>query len=87
VAAETEWRSVVEVGQAYEAELICLKLREAGIEARVLDETSTPIPVPSIRSFEAVSVMVPAERWEEARRILSESQALPEDAESGEEPS
>ena len=35
-----------------------------------------------MRSFSVVRVLVPAERAEEARRVLAEGTALPEDAES-----
>lgn len=76
------WVSVGEVGQIYEAELIALRLREAGIEARVLEKSFQQIPLPQVRSFEKTQVMVPAARGEEARRILTESSNLPEDGES-----
>jgi hypothetical protein len=37
--------------------------------------------MPNVRSFAVVRVLVPVERVEEARRVLAEGLALPEDAE------
>jgi hypothetical protein len=74
--------TVAETGQVYEAELIALRLREAGIEAQVLDQCYRQEPLPSVRSFALVRVLVPTEKAEEARRILGEQTPLPEDAES-----
>jgi hypothetical protein len=72
---------IVETRQVYEAELIALKLREAGVEARVLDQSFRQEPVPNVRSFSVVRVMVPAAQEQAARKALAEGQALPEDAE------
>ena len=54
----------------------------AGIEARVIDQSYRQEPIPSVRAFSVVRVLVPADRAEEARRVLAEGRALPEDAES-----
>jgi hypothetical protein len=77
-----DWDTVMEAGQVYEAELAALRLRDAGIEARVIDQSYRQEPIPSVRAFSVVRVLVPAERAEEARRVLAEGRALPEDAES-----
>ena len=63
-----------------EAELAALRLREAGIEARVIDQSYRQEPLPLVRSFAVVRVLVKAGQAEEARRLLQESQDLPEDA-------
>ena len=76
-----DWDVVLETSQAYEAELAALRLREAGLEARVIDQSYRQEPLPSVRSFAVVRVLVPAERADEARRVLSEPAEPPEDAE------
>ena len=70
---------VAEAAQAYEAELMALRLRASGIDAHVLDQTFHAEPLPSVRSFAVVRVMVPGSQAEEARRILAEARPLPED--------
>jgi hypothetical protein len=75
-----DWDSVLESSQVYEAEFAALRLREAGIEARVIDQSYRQEPLPSVRSFAVVRVLVPAERADEARGLLSEPADLPEDA-------
>jgi hypothetical protein len=75
-----DWDSVLESSQVYEAELAALHLREAGIEARVIDQSYRQEPVPMVRSFAVVRVLVPAERAAEARRLLAQPAELPEDA-------
>jgi hypothetical protein len=75
--------TVAETAQVYEAEMMALRLREAGIEAQVLDQSYRQEPLPSVRSFALVRVLVPSARAEEARRLLAEQVPLPEDAESG----
>jgi hypothetical protein len=77
-----DWDTVKETGQVYEAELVALRLREAGIDARVIDQSYRQEPLPSVRAFSVVRVLVPAERAADARRALAEGEALPEDAES-----
>ena len=80
--SSAKWEQVAEAAQAYEAELLALRLREAGIEARVLDQSFRQEPLPLVRSFAVVRVLVPAERAEEARSVLAEDAALPEDGEA-----
>ena len=80
------WEAVAEVGQAYEAELIALRLRDAGLEAEVLDQSYRQEPVPSVRAFSVVKVLVPPGHLEEARRLLAQGQALPEDVDSDDTP-
>jgi len=77
-----DWDAVAETGQVYEAELIALRLREAGIESRVIDQSYRQEPLPSVRALSLVRVLVPAEQAGEARRVLAEGEALPEDAEA-----
>jgi hypothetical protein len=72
---------VAEAGQLYQAELMALRLRAHGLDAHVVDQTFHLEPLPSVRSFAVVRVMVPADQAEAARRILAETEPLPEDAE------
>jgi hypothetical protein len=73
------WDQVAETRQVYEAELIALRLREAGLEAQVVDQTFHQEPMPDVRNFTVVRVLVTAGRAEEARRLLAESVELPAD--------
>ena len=77
-----DWDTALEAGQLYEAELAALRLREAGIEARVIDQSYRQEPLPSVRALSLVRVLVPADRAADARRVLAEGEALPEDAEA-----
>jgi len=76
------WEQVAETAQAYEAELMALRLRAHGIEAQVVDQTFHQEPLTSVRSFAVVRVLVPADRAEEARKLLAAGTPLPEDGES-----
>ena len=76
------WVQVVETRQIFEAELIALRLRGSGIEAEIVDQTFNQEPLPNVRSFAVVRVLVPKDMVEEARRILERSDPLPEDGES-----
>jgi hypothetical protein len=67
-----DWDTVLEARQVYEAELAAGRLREAGIDARVIDQSYRQEPVPSVRAFSIVRVLVPADRAAEARDILAE---------------
>lgn len=78
------WESVSEVQDIYEAELVALHLRAAGLEARVVDQSFRQEPIPSVRAFAVVRVFVPADRAAEARQILSELTAPLGDVESEE---
>jgi hypothetical protein len=75
-----DWDVVAETAQLYEAELAALRLREAGFEPRVIDQSYRQEPLPMVRSFAVVRVLVEAARAEEARRLLRETRELPEDA-------
>ncbi len=83
-ASHGDWDAVLETSQLYEAELAALRLREAGLEARVIDQSYRQEPVPSVRSFAVVRVLVPAAQSERARQVLAEGSPLPDDAESEE---
>ena len=76
---------VTETKEVFEAELIALKLREAGIDAQVLDQSFKLEPLPNVRAFSVVRVMVPASQEPAARKALSEDKSLPEDAEQAED--
>ena len=79
-----DWDAVLETRQVYEAELAAGRLREAGLDARVIDQSYRQEPVPSVRSFSLVRVLVPAEQTAEARSVLAEGGG-PSDATEGEE--
>jgi hypothetical protein len=75
-----------ETAQIFEAELIALRLREKGIEAQVVDMSFRQEPLPNVRSFAVVRVLVPEDRLDAARAILAQTEAaLPEDGESAED--
>jgi hypothetical protein len=86
-ASYGDWDTAAEASQVFEAELMALRLREAGIEARVIDQSYRQEPIPSVRALSLVRVLVPAGRAEEARRLLAERADLPEDGELATEPS
>ena len=75
------WTQVVETGQSYEGELIALRLRAAGIDAKVVDQTFRQEPLPSVRSFAVVRVLVPEDQAARAREVLARPVDLPSDAE------
>jgi hypothetical protein len=79
-----DWDTVLETRQVYEAELAAGRLRGAGLDARVIDQSYRQEPVPSVRSFALVRVLVPADEAAEARAVLAESADRPGAAE-GEE--
>jgi hypothetical protein len=81
VSENDPWEQVAEASQVYEAELMALRLREAGIDARVLDQSFRQEPLPNVRSFAVVRVLVPAEQAEEARRVLAQPVDMPPDIE------
>ena len=76
------WDQVAETSQIFEAELIALRLRDSGIEAEVVDQTFNQEPLPNVRSFSVVRVLVPKDQMAEARRVLEQGQPLPLDGES-----
>jgi hypothetical protein len=65
-----EWEPAAEVPSLVEAKLIALYLEESGFEARVLDQTFHQEPLPSVRAFSVVRVLVERDRAEEARTLL-----------------
>jgi hypothetical protein len=73
-----DWDTVLEARQVYEAELAAGRLREAGFDAKVIDQSYRQEPVPSVRSFALVRVLVPAEQAAEARKVLAAGAGLPE---------
>jgi hypothetical protein len=77
-----DWDTVLETRQVYEAELAAGRLREAGIDARVIDQSYRQEPVPSVPGLARVRVLVPAERAALARTLLAEATFLPEEVES-----
>ena len=79
-----DWDTVLEVRQVYEAELAAGRLRADGIDARVIDQSYRQEPVPSVRSFANVRVLVPVERATEARALLAEAAEPPEETKSEE---
>jgi Putative prokaryotic signal transducing protein len=76
------WDQIAETPQIFEAELIALRLRDSGIEAEVVDQTFNQEPLPNVRSFAVVRVLVPKDKMAEARRVLEQGQPLPLDGES-----
>jgi hypothetical protein len=80
-ASGPELVQVRETPGILEAELIALKLREAGLDAQVLDQTFRQEPLPNVRAFSVVRVMVPRDQEAAARRELERDATLPEDAE------
>jgi Putative prokaryotic signal transducing protein len=83
-ASHGDWDAVFETSQLYEAELAAMRLRSAGLEARVIDQSYRQEPVPFVPGLSLVRVLVPAEAAAEARALLAEGVELPEEAESEE---
>jgi hypothetical protein len=75
-----EWVQVAEVGQLWQGELIVGRLRSGGIEAEILDQTFHQEPMPNVRALALVRVLVPLERADEARRLLSQAAETPDDS-------
>lgn len=76
-APRRDWEVVAEVARRYEAELMAGRLRQAGIDARVIDKSFRQEPLPSVRSFAIVRVYVPTASAEEAHRLLAEEVEVP----------
>jgi len=76
-----DWQQVAETAQLYEARLIALRLQAAGIRAEVVDQSFRQEPLPNVRSFAVVRVLVPAVAAERARQVLSRDSSQPEDVE------
>jgi hypothetical protein len=73
-----EWEQVAEVPTLIEARLIALRLEEGQIEAQVLDQTFRQEPLPDVRAFALVRVLVRREKAVEARRLLREPYEMPD---------
>jgi hypothetical protein len=85
LSAPDDLVQVAEAREIYAAELMALRLRSAGIDAQVLDQSFRQEPLPSVRAFAVVRVLVPSDQLEAARRLLEEGRPLAEDWEPGEE--
>ena len=79
-----DFDTVLETRQVYEAEIAAGRLREAGIDAQVVDQSYRQEPVPSVRAFAIVRVLVPVAQAAQAREILAERVDMPDGVE-GEE--
>ena len=75
-----DWVQVAEVSQVWQGELIVGRLRASGIAAEILDQTFHQEPMPSVRAFAVVRVLVRMEQLEEAKRVLDEALELVDDA-------
>jgi hypothetical protein len=75
-----DWVQVAEVSQVWEGELIAGRLRASGIETEIVDQTFHQEPMPSVRAFAVIRVLVPLEQVEEAKRVLDQALELPDDA-------
>jgi len=76
-----DWVQVAEVNQLWQAELLAGRLRESGIDAQLVDQIFHQEPLPNVRSFAVVRVLVPSAQENEARRIIDEGFELPDDVE------
>ena len=83
--AGAEFETVEEFREVFEAELAALRLREAGLEVYVLDQSFRQEPLPNVRSFAIVRVLVPRASAEEARRLLAQPVEMPEGVVSAED--
>jgi hypothetical protein len=63
---------VAETKSLVEAKLIAMRLEESDIEAEVLDQTFHMEPLPDVRAFSVVRVLVKRDAAEAARKILAE---------------
>jgi hypothetical protein len=76
-----DWVQVAEVTQVWQGELIAGRLRASGIEAELVDQTFHQEPMPNVRAFAVVRVLVRMEQVEEAKRLLDKALELPDDTE------
>ena len=63
---------VAEARSLVEGKLIAMRLEEAEIDAQVLDQTFHMEPLPDVRAFSVVRVLVRRDVAESARKVLSE---------------
>ena len=75
-----DWVQVAEVNQVWQGELIVGRVRASGVEAEIVDQTFHQEPLPSVRAFAVVRVLVRMEQLEEAKRVLDEAPELVDDA-------
>ena len=75
----SDWVEVAEVGQLWEAELIVGRLKVEGIESQIVDQTFHQEPIPKVRSFAVVHILVPAEQETRSREILAEHADVTDD--------
>ena len=75
-----DWVQVAEVSQLWQGELIVGRLHASGIEAEIVDQTFHQEPMPSVRAFAVVRILVPTEQAEEAKRVLDRALELTDDA-------
>jgi hypothetical protein len=81
------WDTVFETATAFEAELVAMRLRDAGFEAQVVDRTFTEAPMPKVSNINTVEVLVPTADAERAREVVAQPVELAEGEEvPGEEP-
>jgi hypothetical protein len=76
-----DWVQVAEVSQVWQGQLIVGRLRASGIEAEIVDQTFHQEPMPSVRAFAVIRILVRMEQAEEAKRVLDQTLELPDDAE------
>ena len=74
-----DWVQVAEVAQLWQGELIVGRLRESGIDAQLVDQTFHQEPLPNVRAFAVVRVVVPRDQEQQTRRLMSEGFELLED--------
>jgi hypothetical protein len=77
-----DYVQVAEAAQAYEAELIAGRLRASGVDVHVLDQSFHLEPMPTVRNFNVVRVLVHKDQADEARRVLAEPAPPLTDAEA-----
>jgi hypothetical protein len=80
------WEQVAEAADRFEAELIALRLRAAGVAAEVLDQSFRQEPLPNVRSFAVVRVLAPKEQAAVAREALQRTPWLSSDLSDEPEP-
>jgi hypothetical protein len=80
---DSDFETVAEFREIFEAELAAGRLRQAGIETHVLDQSFRQEPLPNVRSFAIVRLLVPRAAAAEARRLLAEAAPTLEDEQHG----
>ena len=75
------WEPVYTTGIDYDAELVCDRLRDAGIPAVVMNKRDHAISV-NLGDLARIKVMVPASRLDDARALLAREAVSPEELEA-----